>query len=153
MHVRDGNRREYAYVKLAIIQDTYVLRTWPGRSSRRRKRPPRRERRRGSLAGSIFLGPYRRPVGYTNTTHTPPLLPLGQPRRERARNGHAAGVRLRGPIRPRRSKLDRQTLFSSIEMAGKYHARTHASMWIIPGSSQTNTAAHARPGAPCISFS
>jgi hypothetical protein len=75
MHVRDGNGREYAYVKLAIIQDTYVLRTWPGRSSRRRKRPPRRERRRGSLAGRIFLGPYRRPVGYTNTTHTPPTTP------------------------------------------------------------------------------
>lgn len=68
----------------------------------------------------------------------------------RGSNGHAAGVRLRGPIRPRRSKLDRQTAGRrSIETAGKYHERGRASCHVdSPGSSKTNTAAHA--AAPCI---
>jgi len=76
------------------------------------------------------LGPYRaRPVGYT--THTPAPTPATSDERE-STQWPAPGTDTSAPIQTRPSNA------RSVEMAGKYHARGHASMW-IPGSSQTNT--------------
>lgn len=100
----------------------------PARSSRRRNalRGARAPAATGSSLArlGIFLGPYWA-VGYT--THTPARLSPETTDEEatRARNGHAAGVRLRGPIRPRRSKLDRQTLARSRWRASSMHEGMH----------------------------